>query len=121
MRTSLFLFCASLGILLFRTDDSFFAKAEQGCVEVETQDLKSMRVRSIRVEGNMALTAKEMHEIVSPYLNRELTAKEIRSLCFALQQEYVNKGYDSTCVFIKKQHVHSGELIIEITEARSWP
>jgi hemolysin activation/secretion protein len=121
MRITLLLLSVFFGAVSLFSEEQFIVQAEQGCKTVEMQNLKTMRVRSIRIEGNMALTGEEMHEMISPYLNRELTPKDMQSLCFALQQQYVDKGYPSTCVFVKQQNVNSGVLVIEVTEARSWP
>ncbi len=73
-------------------------------------------VREIRVVGNTVLSPQEVAQVVTPYLNRELTAEDLESLRVALTVLYINKGYINSGAILPDQAVTEGVVTYQIIE-----
>ena len=57
--------------------------------------LPSVNVRGFRLVGNTIFSEEELSVIISPYINREITAEELQILRRTLTEYYIQNGYVS--------------------------
>jgi len=76
----------------------------------------SVFIKTISVEGNESLSPKEIDSLLLPYINREISGKEVKELCSALQQKYVQRGFILTRVYPPAQEIRNQSLKIQVVE-----
>ncbi len=76
----------------------------------------SVFLENIKVEGNDSLSAKELTAVLFPYLNREIAGEEVKELCIALQNIYVERGFILARVYPPVQEIKDNTLIIQVVE-----
>jgi len=75
-------------------------------------------VHEIRVVGNTVLSPQEIADVVSPYVDRELTSEDLEALRVALTVLYINKGYVNSGAVLPDQTVTEGVVTYQIVEGR---
>lgn len=73
-------------------------------------------IEHISVEGNQSLSSKEIDAVLKPYLGKNLTGKDVKELCQALQAVYVRHGYILARVYPPEQEIRQNTLIIRVIE-----
>lgn len=73
-------------------------------------------ISKVELRGSTVYSDKALQKLITPYLHRQLSMKEIQDLCQKLQQKYVHDGYFLTRVFPPVQEISSGILAIEVLE-----
>lgn len=76
----------------------------------------SVFIKTIAVEGNESLPEKEIDAVLLPYINREVTGRDVKELCALLQQKYVQRGFILTRVYPPAQEIHDQSLKIQVVE-----
>ena len=84
--------------------------------ELEPLPGERVFVREIRVVGNTVLSAQEVAEVVTPYVNRELTSEDLEALRVALTVLYINKGYINSGAILPDQTVTEGIVTYQVIE-----
>lgn len=74
--------------------------------------------KEIRVVGSTVFTPEELAEVVSPYVNRELTTENLEELRRALTLLYVDKGYITSGAVLPDQPVTEGIITYQIIEGK---
>lgn len=73
-------------------------------------------VRSIGVTGNTVFSDKELAQVTSPYVGREVTDEDLAALRQALTLKYVNAGYINSGAVLPDQQVVDGVIEYRIIE-----
>lgn len=79
-------------------------------------DGKVAFIQHIQVEGNESLSSKEIDQILLPYLEKELTGKDVKEICMVLQKAYVEKGFILARVYPPVQEVKNKLLVLRVIE-----
>ena len=74
-------------------------------------------VREIRITGTR-LSANELANVAAPYLDRELTAKDLDSRFLCMTLLYVNNGYVTSGAVLPDQSIADGVVRYQIIEGR---
>lgn len=74
------------------------------------------KISHIEFHGNTVYSCEELCEEITPYMHRPLTMREIREVCFAIQQKYARDGYFVARAYPPPQTIHDGVLHIEVIE-----
>ncbi len=75
-------------------------------------------VDKIILENNSLLSKKNIAKNTVKYINTCISANEINELITAFSNSYKNKGYITTQIYIKKQNLKSGTLILDVIEGK---
>jgi len=78
----------------------------------------SVLISTIVFSGGGIFPQQELDALAGPYLNRELSMKEIGELCLAVQLKYSQRGYFLTRVYAPAQDIKEGALQINIIEGK---
>lgn len=74
-------------------------------------------IEHIEVESTSVLSDKELKQVIAPYLNRELTGKDVEKLCLEIDQLYANKGYIFAWTYPPVQKIENHTLKLEVLES----
>jgi hemolysin activation/secretion protein len=75
-------------------------------------------VREFQFKGNTVFSDAELHELVKPYTNREISSAELQQASRALTLYYVDHGYLNSGAVIPDQKVEGGVVELQIIEGR---
>jgi hemolysin activation/secretion protein len=84
--------------------------------QLSLDDREKILIHSIHVEGNRVISCKALQKITRAYANKELSMKDIRSLCTEIEQLYVQKGYFLARAYPPPQEIQEGKLTIQVME-----
>jgi len=79
-------------------------------------DLPSFIVTDIIFDGAQLLSSYQKKRLKAPYLNKEISMNEINELVHELTNTYIRKGYITTRVYIPKQNLKAGKLVLAVQE-----
>ncbi len=85
--------------------------------ELDVGDEK-VTIYSVEIGGNTAIRGRVLRRLVRDYLGRPLSMKELKEMCRLIQNQYVQKGYFLTRVYLPPQEIRDGTLKIEVIEGR---
>lgn len=77
-----------------------------------------IRVNRILVEGNRVFSDEALASITARYIDRMLSAEDLRQLRHELTLYYVDHGYINSGAVLPEQNVSDGNLRIRIVEGR---
>lgn len=83
---------------------------------VGVADGLSVRASSFRFEGNTAFTDEELAELLAPYSNRIMTARDLQSAREQVTRHYIENGYVTSGATIPDQEMKDGIITIRIIE-----
>ena len=75
-------------------------------------------IRGVVVSGNESLSGEEISEVVSGYLDRELSIGQIYEMCQVIDQAYACRGYFLARTYPPPQDIENGVLQLAILEGR---
>lgn len=75
-------------------------------------------VREVRVVGNTVLAAEALEDVLSPYVDRELSFEDLQQLRDDLTLAYVERGYVTSGAVIPSQSLQDGILEVWVVEGR---
>lgn len=75
-------------------------------------------VKEVRFTGNTIFSPKQFQEWVAPYMNRDLSMREMTEICQLIQEKYGEKGYFLSRAYLPAQEIHDGVLEIAILEGK---
>lgn len=79
---------------------------------------ETVYISTIRIQGNTVISSCILQNAVRCFEGQELSMKQIRAVCCALQKEYVCQGYFLARAYPPEQEIEKGTLIIEIIEGK---
>ena len=79
-------------------------------------ELPSFTVTDIIFDGAQLLSPYKKKRIKAPYLNKKISMNEINILVHELTNIYIRKGYITTRVYIPKQNLKTGTLVLAVQE-----
>ena len=74
--------------------------------------------KDIVLNGDNILSASEKKRLLKPYINRKLSAKDMKNLLKDCRNFYLNKGFITTRVWIPKQNKSSSVLQVKVQMGR---
>jgi len=77
-----------------------------------------VRVERFRVEGSSVFSAPELEALLAPWTGRTITSEELVAARDAITQHYIDAGYVSSGAVIPDQPVDTGEVVVQVLEAR---
>ena len=101
---------AGLGILLFATH-----------IQAQVQQpppAPRFAIDRFVVEGNTLLPAQEVQQIVGPFAGPDQDFGDVQRALEALQDAYLDRGYNAVRVLIPEQDLVGGDVRIQVIEAR---
>ncbi len=78
----------------------------------------TFRLTEVSLEGSTVLPRSHFDPIIQPYLNREVSPRELETLAQAIQQAYRAKGYITTVVYVPPQKILGGRVTLQVLEGR---
>lgn len=75
-------------------------------------------IKVVQFSGNTIFSEKEIEAWAAPYVNRDLSMKEMTDLCELIQKKYASKGYFLARAYLPAQEIREGVLKIIILEGR---
>lgn len=75
-------------------------------------------IRRFVVEGNTILPREEVDEIVAPFTGKERDFGSVQQALEALQQVYLDRGFNAVRVLIPEQDLVGGQVQLQVIEAR---
>lgn len=78
--------------------------------------LLKMFAKEIRVIGSTVFSPEQLGEVVSPFINRELTTEDLEELRRKITELYIQQGYVSSGAIIPDQDVSQGILTVAVVE-----
>ncbi|WP_158243784.1 MULTISPECIES: ShlB/FhaC/HecB family hemolysin secretion/activation protein [unclassified Pseudomonas] len=86
---------------------------------VDTQDANlTVRLERVRFDGAQVLSDAQLQRAVLPWLGRDLTLAELRTMMAAVEQLYQLHGYLAVSVVLPVQTMLDGELRLLVTVGR---
>jgi len=85
---------------------------------MEAPPAPKFEIRRFIVEGNTLLPAAEVERLVMPYTGKDKDFGSVQQALDALQEAYQALGYTAVRVMIPEQAIRSGEVKLQVTEAR---
>lgn len=85
--------------------------------ELDVGDEKVI-IRSVEVSGNTAIRGRVLRRLLKSYLDRPLSMKELRAMCYLIQHKYAQEGYFLTRCYLPPQEIRDGVLTIEVLEGK---
>lgn len=85
--------------------------------EIDMGDAK-VRIDAVEISGNTVLSTRRLQRVVEPFLGQELSMKEIRAICVAIQARYASKGYFLARAYVPPQEIDNHTLKIQIIEGK---
>lgn len=76
----------------------------------------SAYIEHITLEGNTCFSEKKINKIVSPYLNRDLTGKDVLALCHEIDNLYATHGYILAWTYPPVQTIQDHTLTLRVIE-----
>lgn len=86
--------------------------------QLDLGDEGSVYISQVALQGNTAFSSKKLQSVLDPYLGKELTMREIKELCRAIQCYYLRRGFFLARAYPPEQEIDNGKLVIEIIEGR---
>lgn len=77
-----------------------------------------VHVAKFKIAGDWTMPAKELDEIIAPYVNQELTLNQIRAVANLITQYYRTKGYQLAWAYVPAQEVRDGVVEIRVIEGQ---
>jgi hemolysin activation/secretion protein len=75
-------------------------------------------VREFKLAGNTVFSDAELHELLAPYTDREISSAELQQAGRVLTLYYVDHGYVNSGAVIPDQRVEDGVIELQIIEGR---
>ncbi|MBN3037922.1 MAG: ShlB/FhaC/HecB family hemolysin secretion/activation protein [Candidatus Omnitrophica bacterium] len=96
-------------------------KPEDIVIEEEQQKLEMPKGEKVKVlgfefEGNKVLDDELLNDLVSGYINKELSLTELEQICELIAQEYHKQGYFLAKAILPAQEINKGIVKIIILE-----
>ena len=85
---------------------------------MEAPPAPKFEIRRFIVEGNTLLPAAEVQRLVAPHTGKDKDFGSVQQALDALQEAYQAVGYTAVRVMIPEQEIRSGEVRLQVTEAR---
>ena len=76
------------------------------------------KLKSVSFEGNTVIKDNVLQDIVEPYIGKKLTKGDLAALKFDVKKAFYDKGYILVRVVTKPQKFSSGNLKVNIYEAK---
>jgi hemolysin activation/secretion protein len=92
-------------------------KQEITAPKLVEDDGQKILVKSFQFNGNTVVSSKELQSIVAQYENRELTFKQLQTIVAQISDYYTTAG-SLAKIFLPKQDLTNGQLIITIIEGK---
>lgn len=73
-------------------------------------------VRGFHIEGNKHLTEAQLHEVMVPFIHRELSATQLQFAARSLMKYYREEGYFAAKVYLPPHSVHGGIVTLHVYE-----
>lgn len=84
--------------------------------ELEIPEGKKVEVLDFEFSGNIALKTSYLKKLVLPYIQKELSLKELKGICGEISDAYRERGYFLVYPYLHPQEIKDGVVIIEIIE-----
>jgi len=75
-------------------------------------------LKEVAIAGATALRPAELQRAYEPYLNKEISIKELETIALAVETAYERKGYLTTGAYIPEQDIKDGKVEIKVSEGR---
>lgn len=75
-------------------------------------------VRTIQLQGNRLFGTDDLAPITNQYINRQLSAEDLRQLRHELTLFYINNGYINSGAIVPEQTIDDGELRVQVVEGQ---
>ena len=90
----------------------------QATTEVAPPSAATTRVSRVVFAGVKAMPLPSLETVVAPWLNREVTLADLRTMTVAIEQLYAQRGFLAVRVVIPQQNMQDGALTLQVTEGR---
>ena len=84
----------------------------------QTEEKISFTLVQIRITGATIFTPAQFEPLYKPYLNQEITLKDLDDIVAKINAEYQKAGYLTTSVYLPKQEIKDGVVEIQVLEGR---
>jgi hemolysin activation/secretion protein len=75
-------------------------------------------IQSFAVEGNTLLPQAEVERLVAPYAGPDRDFGSVQEALEALQQAYIDRGYNAVRVLVPEQNLREGRVRLQVVETR---
>ena len=82
------------------------------------QAAQTVVLKTVRFEGNGAITNDTLETVAAPFLSRPIVTAEIEQLRIALTRAYTDRGYLNSGVVLPSQKVENGNIRFEVIEGK---
>ena len=97
------------------------AKIEQKdrASEQKVMEDVSFRLQKVNMNASVILKQKELDNITSAYLNREVAMKDLQEMTEKINRLYSEKGYMTCRAVLPPQRIHAGEIRVRLIEGKT--
>lgn len=86
--------------------------------KLELPDDGKVMVRQIEIKGNESIATDKIMSHVDPFLNRDLSLRDMYALCDVIDRYYAQQGYFLARAYPPAQDIDNETLLIEVIEGK---
>lgn len=75
-------------------------------------------LKEIKITGVTFFKSEDLCSIYQPYINKEITLKDLESIAKDIESRYAKKGYLTTNAYIPEQDIKDGKVEIRVVEGK---
>ena len=107
-----------------RQQKRFEKKIKPSPIEIQPAETKptpkgpTFELKEIIIAGNTAFNLKTLRPIYEFFLNKTVSFEDLNTIAKKIEEQYKRKGYLTTKVYIPKQDIIDGKVMIQVDEGK---
>lgn len=86
--------------------------------ELPTREGLSFILKYVELTGMTVFTQDDFYSAYQPYLNKEVSFKDLEFIVSKIKAKYINAGYHTTIVYFPEQDIKEGKIEIRVIEGK---